>query len=70
MPIMDGFTAARHIRDHEITGRKRAVPIIAMTAFSTAEDQANCLQAGMTDYLPKPFSQEQLIAAVVRNINR
>ena len=55
MPSMDGYTAARTIRQagHEI-------PIIALTAFSGQEDEERCLAAGMNDFAPKPFKHKVL----------
>ena len=60
MPEMDGFEATRRIRDHEqSTGRER-LPILALTANAIRGDRERCLQAGMDDYLSKPFTVTQL----------
>lgn len=56
MPIMDGFEATREIRSNENTTMKPKAPIIALTAGTSKEDQALCMQAGMDGFLTKPFS--------------
>ncbi len=60
MPDLDGLAAARKIRAFdEVCGRKTP-PLIAVTANAFAEDRALCLEAGMDDYLAKPFSWPEL----------
>ena len=75
MPLMDGFEATRAIRErerleaNETSGRVENpdhVPIIAMTANAMAGDRERCLEAGMDDYLSKPFNQDQLRECVTR----
>ena len=63
MPVMDGLEATRRIRGIQQGG---AVPIIAMTANAFAEDKARCLDAGMDDFLVKPFEPEALYATLLR----
>jgi two-component system sensor histidine kinase/response regulator len=60
MPTMDGFEASRQIR---LLQMKQPV-IIAVTANALLGERERCLQAGMDDYLSKPFQAEQLIAVV------
>ncbi|MEZ4267728.1 MAG: ATP-binding protein [Myxococcota bacterium] len=60
MPNMDGLTAARHINERW-PGDTRP-RIIAMTASAQAEDREACLEAGMDDYMSKPFRFEDLRA--------
>ncbi len=68
MPEMDGFTAARLIREREAAGNGagRRLPIIALTANALAGDRAECLAAGMDDFLSKPFEMEELRAIMER----
>ncbi len=60
MPIMDGLAATRRIREIERAHAMPRIPIIAMTANAYAEDRLRCLDAGMDDYLSKPYSEIQL----------
>jgi PAS domain S-box-containing protein len=60
MPEMDGFEAARAIREHERRNKQAAVPIVALTANVLRRDQELCREAGMDDVLPKPIKAQQL----------
>ena len=64
MPVMDGYTATREIRN--LKSEIRNVPIIAMTAHAMTGDQDKCIAAGMNDYLSKPIDPEKLFSALVR----
>ncbi len=67
MPVMDGFTATRRIRDNErASGRARRLPIIALTANVMSEDRENCIAAGMDAHLGKPIEPAQLIDCLGR----
>jgi CheY-like chemotaxis protein len=60
---MDGFEATAKIRASETAapeGERKHLPIIALTAHVMAKDRQDCLDAGMDDYLSKPFTKKQL----------
>ena len=67
MPEMDGITATEHIRQLP-DKQKAAIPIIALTANALKGDSDTYLQAGMNDYLSKPFTEESLFAVIRRNL--
>jgi len=62
---MDGLECTRRIRKVEI-GTFKHVPIIAITARSGEEARRQCLEAGMNDFLSKPFSFEQFVQKLER----
>jgi CheY-like chemotaxis protein len=68
MPVMDGFEAARRVRELEAQHGLRRVPIIALTANVFPADRHRCLQAGMDDYLGKPFRREELHRMLVKHM--
>ena len=63
MPRMDGFTAARRIRD--LPGPAGQTPIVAMTAVAIPERIRAFQRAGMDGYVAKPFRPEELLFAAV-----
>ncbi|MBF0461885.1 MAG: response regulator [Magnetococcales bacterium] len=63
MPEMDGYTAARRIREDQGLAK---LPIIALTADAMNDAQAECLAAGMDDYVTKPIDKNKLFAILGR----
>lgn len=61
MPIMDGYKATGLLRSQE---RFKDLPIIAMTAHALQGVMAECLSAGMSDYVSKPIDVDYLFAAI------
>lgn len=57
---MNGLVATQHIRQYEQEKQLPPLPIIGMTAHALSGDRDVCLQAGMTDYLAKPFNPDEL----------
>jgi CheY-like chemotaxis protein len=65
MPVMDGLTATRAIREWEQANHRAPTPIIALTAAALKGDQEKCMAAGCTAYLSKPIKQEALLQAIM-----
>ncbi len=57
MPMLDGYSTTQRIREE----KGSTIPIIAITANALSTDRERCLQAGMSDYLSKPFTPEDLM---------
>lgn len=63
MPVMDGLEATKLIRKHEKENKRKRVPIVAVTGIS---DRDTCLEAGMDDFMNKPFLLDHLRQVVGR----
>lgn len=68
MPVMDGLEATRRIR--KLSGSHGRVPILALTAYNSIEQVAQCLDAGMDGHVPKPVDYETLIRAIDDAVTR
>jgi len=64
MPVMDGYTAVRKIRDWESKSGRAPTPIAALTASALEEDVRNSVAAGCTAHLSKPIKKSRLLAAL------
>jgi two-component system, cell cycle response regulator DivK len=61
LPVIDGYEATRRIRSNP---EFKAIPIIAVTSYALAGDEAKALAAGCNEYVTKPFSPRALLAKV------
>lgn len=66
MPDMDGLDATRCIRGLDSRATAPDVPVIALTAHAIKGDREKCIEAGMDDYISKPFDQSKFAEMVVR----
>ncbi|MFP4091691.1 MAG: PAS domain S-box protein [Cyclobacteriaceae bacterium] len=69
MPVMDGFEATKTIRT-QLNPPKSEVIIVALTANAIKGDQEKCLEAGMNDYLSKPFEPEELYNMLLKFVEK
>jgi len=60
MPLLDGYEIVHKISSNETYRRIKSISIIALTASAIKVDREKCEEAGMNDYLSKPFSQDVL----------
>ncbi len=66
MPVMDGYSASKKIREFEVSNEIENVPIIAMTAFSSTE-KSKAVEAGMNHYISKPISKNGLLRVLLKS---
>ena len=66
MPVMDGVTAARAIRDFEAEHSLASCPIVALTANAMESDREACAEAGMSDFLTKPIRKADLMNCITK----
>ncbi|WP_428564712.1 MAG: PAS domain-containing protein [Solidesulfovibrio sp. DCME] len=66
MPVMDGVTATKAIRQGTAGRDKAHIPILAMTAYAMSGDREKLLAAGMDGYVPKPVDMAALQAEIDR----
>tara|TARA_B100000073_G_C23738531_1_gene573009 strand:- start:167 stop:2428 length:2262 start_codon:yes stop_codon:yes gene_type:complete len=68
MPVMDGFSATKHIRDFEAANNIERTPIIGMTAHALVGDKDKCIESGMDSYLPKPLVEADLKREILKYV--
>jgi two-component system chemotaxis sensor kinase CheA len=59
MPVMDGYEMLKRLRDDSST---RDIPVIAVTAKAMKGDDVKCIEAGASDYIPKPIDLKNFIS--------
>ena len=69
MPVMDGYTATRKIRELEAERRMRPTPVVVVSAHSRPRDIRDCLAAGADVHVAKPVDLARLLATMTRAIN-
>ena len=65
MPVMDGLTATKRIREIEDVRGQGSIPIIALTAYALDEQKKLCLDSGCNLHLPKPVKKDELLRAIL-----
>ena len=65
MPVMDGITATMIIRKEIST----TLPVVALTANALKSERTRCFEAGMNDFISKPFEEERLISVLLKFLN-
>jgi CheY-like chemotaxis protein len=70
MPVMDGLTSAKAIRNYEREQGLIEIPIIAMTAHALDSDRELCNDAGMNDFLVKPVGYQEFKQTVAKYIDK
>ncbi len=66
MPVMDGITAVAHIRNGEVPGVNRRLPVVALTAYAMEGDRKRFLDAGMDEFVTKPCDMGKLLRVVAK----
>ncbi|MGB9080231.1 MAG: ATP-binding protein, partial [Desulfuromonadaceae bacterium] len=68
MPVMDGYTATRMIRQQEERSNRRRTTIIALTAHAYESDIQKCLEAGCDGHIAKPFKKKILLDCLTHHL--
>lgn len=69
MPVMNGYEATRKIREIE-DEKGSKTPIIALTAYAMKSDKDLCIEAGMDDYISKPFKRQEFLEAISKILEK
>lgn len=67
MPVLNGYEATRLIRKLEAE-KGTHTPIVALTAYAMKSDKDSCIEAGMDDYISKPFKRQQFLDMVINTL--
>ncbi|KAF4315274.1 hypothetical protein G195_011190, partial [Phytophthora kernoviae 00238/432] len=64
MPVMDGYTATKAIREFERENDLPRIPVLGLTAYAMSGDRQKCLGSGMDEFMVKPISKNSLLKAI------
>ncbi|KAE9353805.1 hypothetical protein PR003_g3681 [Phytophthora rubi] len=64
MPVMDGYTATKSIRQFERENDLPRIPVLGLTAYAMSGDRQKCLDSGMDEFMVKPISKNSLLKAI------
>ncbi len=70
MPRLNGLEATRMIRSGQVPGIARTIPVVALTAYAMDSDRQRGLEAGMDEYVTKPFEPSELVEAMERALGK
>lgn len=70
MPIMNGMEAVKNIREIENINKLESIPIIAVTANALGGDKERFLEAGMNDYVSKPYTEKKIRDVLLKYMNK
>ncbi|MFU2210494.1 response regulator [Solidesulfovibrio sp. C21] len=70
MPRLNGLEATRMIRSGQVPGLPASIPVVALTAYAMDSDRERGLEAGMDEYVTKPFEPRELVAAMERALRK
>ena len=68
MPVMDGYSATKAIREWEQNTTKKRIPIYALTASAFDEDRDKAIECGMDGFLTKPIDLKELKEALRKEL--
>jgi CheY-like chemotaxis protein len=68
MPIMDGFEATKYVRE-KLEKPKNKIPIIALTADVMLSEKTKAFEAGIDDYITKPFDANKLFGSISKFVS-
>lgn len=69
MPEMTGYELCEHIRK-QLQPPVNQIPIVALTAYASAQEKEKAMNMGMNDYVTKPYSPQELLAVILKHVKR
>ena len=69
MPGMTGYELCEHIRT-QLSPPLNRIPIVALTAYASSQEKEKALSLGMTDYVTKPYSPQELLTVILKHVKK